>query len=116
MRIDIRWKGTKRTEALVQHIRRRAGFALGRLADRIRRVEVRLEDVNGPRGGVDKRCRVEVAGPFGSRIVEVHDSDFRAAVDRAMETARRTVVRNLQRPLSRRTATLRTNFDEESAA
>ena len=34
--------------------------ALGRLHGLVARMKVRLDDVNGPAGGVDKRCNVEV--------------------------------------------------------
>lgn len=34
--------------------------ALGRLRGLVARIKVRLDDVNGPAGGVDKRCNVEV--------------------------------------------------------
>ena len=33
---------------------------LGRLQGLVARIEVRLDDTNGPAGGVDKRCRVEL--------------------------------------------------------
>jgi len=34
--------------------------ALGRFVGWVNRVEVRLDDVNGPRGGQDKRCWIQV--------------------------------------------------------
>ena len=34
--------------------------ALGRLHGLVARMKVRLDDVNGPAGGVDKRCNVEL--------------------------------------------------------
>jgi hypothetical protein len=43
-----------------REIRERMIRALGHFASRIRRIAVRFEDVNGPRGGVDSTCRVEV--------------------------------------------------------
>lgn len=41
-----------------EYLLRRLEFALDRLADRIHRIEVFVADVNGPRGGIDKKCRV----------------------------------------------------------
>ena len=34
--------------------------ALGRLQGLVARIKVRLDDINGPAGGVDKRCSVEI--------------------------------------------------------
>jgi hypothetical protein len=38
----------------------RLRHALGRLHGLVARMKVRLDDINGPAGGVDKRCNVEV--------------------------------------------------------
>src|SRR5688500_5524346 len=42
------------------YIRRKLGSKLGKYATSIERISVRLTDVNGPRGGVDQRCRIKV--------------------------------------------------------
>ena len=42
---------------------RRVNFVLRRLHWLVTTVRVRFADENGPRGGVDKRCRIEVATP-----------------------------------------------------
>jgi putative sigma-54 modulation protein len=82
------------TAAVREHARRRLGFALGRFAGRVTSVWVRLEDLNGPRGGVDKQCRVEVRGTPRWRVVVVDsDADLYATVDRAADRVRRTVAR-----------------------
>ena len=51
-------------------IRRILASALGRFTRRVRTIRVWLEDINGPRGGVDIRCRIEVHfRPRGNRDV-----------------------------------------------
>ena len=61
-------------------------------------MRVRIEDRNGSKGGIDKRCQFEVRGPrFGSAIIEEQDSDAFAAVDIAADRAGRTVARLLGR-------------------
>ena len=86
MRIEIRGRGLTTSDGLRARLERRLAFALGRFAPRIGRVRVRLEDVNGPRGGVDKRCRLEVAiHPDLTVVVEEPDPDLYAAIDRAAD-------------------------------
>ncbi len=60
MQIDIVSNGFDLTAALREFVDRRLTAALDQHSNHVRRVQVRLEDVNGPRGGVDKRCAVIV--------------------------------------------------------
>lgn len=86
------------TPALREHIERRIRFALGRVAGAVGRVSIRLDDLNGPRGGVDKRCRVLMQIPrAGTAVVEAVDSDLYAAIDGAAERARRAALRRIER-------------------
>jgi hypothetical protein len=93
MNVQIRWKAAARSRAVEEHLRRRLGFAVGRLSGHVTSVRVWLEDVNGPRGGVDKRCALELDGELGVRRVEVRDADFYTAVDRAADAAARSLAR-----------------------
>lgn len=93
MNVQIRWKGTERSRAVEEHLVRRLLFAIGRWADRVRRVRASFEDVNGPRGGVDKRCAIEIHGVLGVRRVDVRDTDFYRAIDRAADVASRSMPR-----------------------
>lgn len=97
MRLDIRFKGTERSGAIVEHVQRRTRFALAHLAERIRSVVIRFEDVNGPKSGVDKRCRVDVDGPFRACAFEARDVDFYLAADRALELCERSMQRDRAR-------------------
>ncbi|MEZ6130501.1 MAG: hypothetical protein R3C59_17585 [Planctomycetaceae bacterium] len=83
---------------------RRLGFALGRFADVVEHVVVTLADVNGPRGGIDKSCRIRVKliGRKAPVIVDVLDLEIRAAIDMAAERVGRAVARQLDRQTSRR--------------
>lgn len=46
------------TDALREYAAHRLSFTLRRFAHRVRRVNLRLVDVNGPRRGVDSRCSI----------------------------------------------------------
>ena len=52
--------GGKPAPELTAHVERRLRFALTRFSGRIGRVNVFLTDQNGPRGGIDKTCRIVV--------------------------------------------------------
>ncbi|MHC4393908.1 MAG: HPF/RaiA family ribosome-associated protein [Planctomycetota bacterium] len=85
-------------EGVRSYVERRLLFALGRFASRVQRVRVACSDVNGPKGGSDKRCRVSVTIPSAPPIV-VSDvaTDLHVAVDRAADRVSRAVARRLNR-------------------
>jgi len=98
MKLDIRGRQMQVTPAMRRHTERRLRFALGRFGTRLDRVTVRLFDVNGPRGGTDKWCRISVGLPATATVVvEDGDSDLYAAIDRAAERVGRMVGRRVQR-------------------
>jgi hypothetical protein len=73
---------------------RRLRFVLRRLTWLVPRARVRLSDVNGPRGGVDKQCRVELrTDSAGTVVVTAVARDWQAALDTALARSARTLVR-----------------------
>lgn len=90
---------------LETHVERRLRFALTRFSGRIGRVSVFLADQNGPRGGIDKTCRIVVRLRAGGDVVaEVSDVDWEVAVDRATTRIGHTTGRELSRRRSVRRA------------
>jgi ribosome-associated translation inhibitor RaiA len=55
-------------EALREYVTRGLSFALRRFERRIRRLTVRISDLNGPRRGVDSRCSMTVDLTDGRRL------------------------------------------------
>ena len=98
MQVNVHGRNIEVTADLIAHVERRLGFALVRFGRRIARVAVRLLDVNGPRGGVDKRCCVDVSLiPVGKVYMEDADADLYVAVDRAADRVGRAVGRRFER-------------------
>ena len=98
MWLNIHGRGVVVDAAIRGRAERRLGFALGRFGHQVGQVAVHLSDVNGPRGGVDKRCRVvvELLG-HDPVVVEEADTDLDALVDRAADRVGRAVARRLVR-------------------
>jgi hypothetical protein len=68
----------------------------------IERVSVRLKDVNGSRGGVDRACRIKVVlRKFPSVVYEEQERSLDAAVGGALAGTERAVRRTLQRRRSK---------------
>ncbi|HEX6616224.1 MAG TPA: HPF/RaiA family ribosome-associated protein [Gemmatimonadales bacterium] len=105
MRIRI-WSSSALSDGLRGHVRRRLGSAVGRLREHVHEIQVRLSDVNGPRGGVDKRCRILLSGVRGGVIVvQGTAANFYQAVDAAADRSARAVRRLAAAPHTmRRTA------------
>ena len=98
MRLEIRSQDLEIGQGLRGSIERRLRFVLGRFGTRIARVTVYLTDLNGPRGGMDKRCRIVVRlVRAGQVFVEDTDTDLGAVVDRATDRVGQAVRRELER-------------------
>lgn len=86
--------GNQMRELSVERVR----FALRRLKALVPRAKVQFSDVNGPRGGVDKRCQVELSTEAaGTVVIASLARDWRTALDRSLGRATRVLTRGLQR-------------------
>jgi hypothetical protein len=73
---------------------RRVRFVLRRLGWMVPRAEVQMSDVNGRRGGVDKRCQVELrTDGAGSVVVTSVANNWRTALNDALARAARLLLR-----------------------
>lgn len=87
----------------------RVRFAMRRLTGLVPRATVQIADVNGPRGGVDKRCRIQLStDAHGTVVVTSMARDWRAALDSALARAARALLRLSQRSRRPHTSTRRT--------
>lgn len=98
MSLDLHAEGIELTTDLRDQIERSLSFALARFDSHIIRTTIHLVDVNGPKGGVDKQCKivVQVRGQQPV-VVEEIDASISAAVDRAADRASQAVHRAVDR-------------------
>ena len=98
MLCQVHGSGHLATQAIVEHVESRLQAAVGRFADRVAHVRVRLEDVNGPRGGADKQCTLDIALVRGGHLIirELRE-DLYAAISVAADRAKSVVSRRLAR-------------------
>lgn len=103
MNVLVSFLDRRPCEQLAWFARRSLLFALDRFAPRIREVALRVRDENGPRGGVDQRCSLEIK-LVGTGDVHLHDVDASAekCVHRLARKAARLLSRGSQRRGGRR--------------
>ena len=90
MKLAIHFKGTDRSPSLIEDVQASVSRLRVRHVDRL---IVRFEDVNGPKGGLDKRCSISMRGSFGTCVVQTFDADFFIGAERALELCERLLER-----------------------
>ena len=98
MQLNIQTTGFTLTDSLKNYTTNHMQFALNRNDAVIVRARVWLADINGPRGGIDKRCQIELklAGQ-NNIVIEDVETDLYLAIDRACERCMRTLARRIAR-------------------
>ena len=98
MKIDTRAQGIELSASLHEQIERCVNFGLNWARHEVSRISITLSDINGPRGGNDKRCqlRIPMSGMRDVVIDEVAD-DLQVAIARAVDRAARSLERRLSR-------------------
>lgn len=95
MFLEVKGFGLEVTDRLADFCRERLMEPLTRIYDREgARLEIELSDTNGPKGGLDKRCRITFEMPYTRSITVVEESaDIFQAVDLAAHRFVRVVKR-----------------------
>lgn len=98
MQIDIRAKGIEMSEGLRDHTERCLNFGLDWAQQDVDRVVITLSDINGPRGGNDKRCQLRIPLPrMRDVVIEEVADDLQIAIARSVNRASRSLERRLSR-------------------
>jgi hypothetical protein len=96
--VEIHAHGLELPETLEPYVHEKLGAKLGAFALQIERVAVRFRDINGPRGGEDTECRIQVVIGGRPDIVVSHlAADARRAFEGANRSAGEAVKRDLAR-------------------
>ena len=98
MNITINTQGFEQTEAIQTHVERQLGMNLASFSNQIVTVRVYLSDINGPRGGVDKKAVITVSMNTRHLLtVERVRRDLYASVTVAARHMRRGIKRTLNK-------------------
>jgi putative sigma-54 modulation protein len=94
MHIRLITRHLDRTHQLVDFVHQRAGSALSRFRANVRQVDIRLSDVNGPRGGAGIACLAKVSLTNGNQVLVESSSTspehgIREALERLTHRLRR---------------------------
>lgn len=99
MKIEMQALSFSLTKSIRDHIEQRVNSALSSLGEDINRVVVKLSNETGHRIGIDKRCHIQVVLNSQEDIV-IEDIEWNLyfAINRAVDRARRKVMRKLTQP------------------
>ena len=98
MQIQVHTQGFDTTAAIDAYARRELGRNLTNARDHVTAVDVYLSDINGPRGGNDKKAliRIRLDSRLVVKIEKVH-ADLYVAMSAAARRARHAVKRTLHK-------------------
>lgn len=98
MKIQINAKSELLDSIQKDHAQKKVLFILRRFEEMIDSIHIKLEDLNGPRGGVDKRCLINVTCSGNSDcIARFHHANPLAAIVGATNTIKRQLSRTRSR-------------------
>lgn len=98
MKVKIQSRGFKLTKALYNQVNSKLNLLLSRYGNQIRQAEVILLDVNGPKGGEDMRCLINIkVNKSKSIVVQETAADLYDAINSCAQRVRRTAERHFSR-------------------
>lgn len=102
MRMVTQARGFDLSEEVREHVERRLHFAIDWAMENVSSISVVLSDINGTRGGEDRRCQIQIAAAgVADVLVDDTQADLYVAIDRAVDRAARTLARRVARERQR---------------
>lgn len=109
MKLNVQSRGFKLTKSLYNHTDSKIHRLLKRYDDRINRVKIILQDINGPKGGQDMKCLVSISVINSkSIVVQERAADLYDAINACGQRVRLAMERHVSR--TRRLNRRRSNF------
>ena len=97
MKIDVNIHQAGSDKKIYQQVVRRVRLALSRFGASINSITIHLTDINGFKGGADKKCVVTVRLlSAGDVIVQGYSSDCFLALNHCLSRAGRTISRRIE--------------------
>lgn len=98
MQIQIETRHPEESGPSRLDVEQRVRFVLRRLGAGVQRARISLRDINGPRGGMDRQCRLALkTQTHGTLVVTAQAQSDGHALDRALQRASQALVRVWQR-------------------
>ena len=121
MVFEINNKQAGLEEDVVRRINRLLRFSLSRFDGIVTRVKVRCFDVNGPKGGLDKRCQITAKlKESGQVVVQGEGGDYVEAInsclERVVRATRRAIDKRQDRPIRKIRREVRLFFGQDEVA
>lgn len=98
MKLSIVDRNNCLNSSIRQLARRRLLFALSRFDSKLDKVTLKVDDFNGPKVGIDKRCQLHIKLRYGQDVILTNlDSTVEAGISRLADRAGRTIARRISR-------------------
>jgi ribosome-associated translation inhibitor RaiA len=96
MMLLIHTHGTTVSDQLKEHTEAKVRLTLGLYVEKIKRADIYLTDINGPKGGDDMQCKIKIdaygQSPF---VVQQTATTLTDAINACSHRVKRTVARRL---------------------
>ena len=101
MKLNINFQNMQGGGDIIDYIDHRVSFAFARTRHEIDNTKITITDINGPKGGVDKQCKV-IIKPRGMKPIVIAEKreSVRNAIDRCLTRASHSINRKLKRKRS----------------
>ena len=97
MKTEIKYNQVSKSDDLEQYIEKRIHFSFSRFSGKVLSIHIHLRDLNGPKGGWDKKCIAKIRMKSQTFCVEATENNLYKAVDAALDRLQRKMLRQFDR-------------------